>query len=126
MLVMSEKVFCFFRGVDPNSNDKSLLTPLIIAAKTGRTHNIKVLMECMITESGEDGEEIQVKQVNINAKNKKKMTALHYAAKEGHMVGMQMYYTIKNTFAFFCLLCEKSLSVYNEPELLCENPSITE
>ncbi|XP_057309492.1 poly [ADP-ribose] polymerase tankyrase-like isoform X2 [Hydractinia symbiolongicarpus] len=71
------------RGVDPNSHDTKLNTPLIIAAKTGRAHNIRALMDCTIDTENEEGENKIEKKVKINFKNKGTMTALHYAAERG-------------------------------------------
>lgn len=68
----------------------TLTTPLILAAKCGRAHNIHALMELKITVEIEEGEEIEEPQVKINAKNKKTLTALHYAAKKGHVVSKSL------------------------------------
>ena len=68
----------------------TLTTPLILAAKCGRAHNIHALMELKITVEIEEGEEIEEPQVKINAKNKKTLTALHHAAKKGHVVSKSL------------------------------------
>lgn len=68
----------------------TLTTPLILAAKCGRAHNIHALMELKITVETEEGEEIEEPQVKVNAKNKKTLTALHYAAKKGHVVSKSL------------------------------------
>lgn len=84
--------FVDFRGVDPNSHDTKLNTPLIIAAKTGRAHNIRALMDCTITTENEEGENKIEKKVKINFKNKRTMTALHYAAKRGFIVSKSFFF----------------------------------
>ena len=90
-----------YRSVDPTLPNKFGTTPLIAAAKCNRTHNIKVLMDCKMENTNafgddDDGdedndaeseqeEELQPR-VNINAKDKSSYTALHHAAKRGHLV----------------------------------------
>lgn len=59
-------------------------TPLIIAAKCNRVHNIDALMDCTIDVEDENGE--LKKQVNIDAKSRKAKAPLHYAAKKGNTV----------------------------------------
>ena len=65
-------------------------TPIILAAKLNRVHNIHALMEAKIEVESEDASEMKlVPQVKIDGKNTKTMTALHYAAKKGHVVRFQ-------------------------------------
>lgn len=79
----------------------------MIAAKCNRTHNIDVLMSCTIHEDDvddvenddsdgetDDSHKKGTLQVNIDAKDKKTLTALHYAAKIGNLVstGIHFFY----------------------------------
>jgi hypothetical protein len=62
------------RGVDPREGDREKTTPLMLAAKYGRSHNIEVL----IKEGG-------LKDHDINVKNKEGNAAIHHAAFGGHV-----------------------------------------
>ena len=60
------------KGVDAREGDQLKNTPLMIAAKYGRTKNIGLLLK-------EEG------RSNINAKNKEGMMAIHFAAIKGQL-----------------------------------------
>ena len=58
-------------GVDTREGDNNKTTPLMLACRYGRAHNVKILTE-------------DETRSNIVAKNKEGYCALHYAAQYGH------------------------------------------
>ena len=93
---------CFYRGIDPSLSNNKKITPLMIASKYNRPHNIKVLMECKVAvhpnddeddgeeeeDDGEKGEEVLQQKVLIDEKDRSSLTALHYAAKRGNLASL--------------------------------------
>lgn len=81
----------FLRGADPNDPGPKGVTPLMIACKHGRDENVKELLameDQNINDMEDDHEHIIIKKprVAIDIKNKHTKAAIHYAAKNGHLV----------------------------------------
>ncbi|XP_006818908.1 poly [ADP-ribose] polymerase tankyrase-like [Saccoglossus kowalevskii] len=70
------------RGMNPEETDNMCLTPLMVAAKTGRVHNIEILAKKIKDSKNrdEDGGGFQ-----IDRTDRATYTALHYAAENGHV-----------------------------------------
>ena len=63
--------FLLKNGIDAREGDKEKTTPLMIASKTGRDHNVKLLL--------------QNNRSVVSMKNKEGNNALHFAALGGHV-----------------------------------------
>ena len=66
----------------------------MIAAERGRDENIKVLLNLdSMSEEAMDEESVRdpgTQRVTLNAKDKYTMAAIHFAAKHGHSVSLQL------------------------------------
>ena len=83
------------RGADPNDPAPKGITPLMIACKHGRDEVVKELLSIddqIVEDEVEDGEP-KKPRVSIDVKNKHTKAAIHYAAKNGHLVSFVCRYS---------------------------------
>lgn len=65
------------KGVDIREGDRKKMTPLMIASKHGRLHNVKLLLELV--------QEEQERTTLLKVKSREGQRAIHYAALNGHL-----------------------------------------
>ena len=94
------------RGADPNDPGPKGITPLMIACKHGRDEIVKELLTIGnedVDDAMEDEEENKPK-VSMDIKNKHTKAAIHYAAKNGHLVSLIVFLRSAVTLSNFLLL----------------------
>ena len=62
------------KGIDAREGDKEKTTPLMLACKYGRAHNVRVLIE-----------KANLQAADVNGKNREGNAAIHLAAQGGHL-----------------------------------------
>ena len=91
------------RGADPNDPGPKGTTPLMIACKHGRDEIVKELLTIGnedVDDAMED-EEVNKPNVSMDIKNKHTKAAIHYAAKNGHLVSLILFLRSDITLGFF-------------------------
>ena len=94
------------RGADPNDPGPKGITPFMIACKHGRDEIVKELLTIGnedVDDAMEDEEENKPK-VSMDIKNKHTKSAIHYAAKNGHLVSLIVFLRSAVTLSNFLLL----------------------